>query len=225
MRKRPNRLNHQRRASGEADWRELDKITRSIKEIVALVEDGSGSGALLARLRELEAREDELRARLAQAPMDIPDIRPNVAGIYRWKVEGVAEALQRPPERDEAVEAIRALIEDITSRPGPGVATSPRRCLATSARSSNGRLKNRTLAVGAARECRFEMVAGTGSNLNLQTQKGRPLRAAGLRDFASQVEMVAGARNRRYRAAPGGSIGVDILRGLVPEGLVSVNIT
>jgi site-specific DNA recombinase len=48
-----NRLNRERRASGEADRRELDKITRSIKEIVALVEDGSGSRALLARLRAL----------------------------------------------------------------------------------------------------------------------------------------------------------------------------
>lgn len=38
-----------------------------------------------------------------------------------------------------------------------------------------------------------EMVAGPRSNLNLQTQKGRPLGAAGLREFASQVEMVAGA--------------------------------
>ena len=36
----------------------MDKITRSIKEIVALVEDGGGSRALLVRLRELEAREE-----------------------------------------------------------------------------------------------------------------------------------------------------------------------
>ena len=114
-----NRLNRERRSSGDADRRELDKITRSIKEIVALVEDGSGSRALLARLRELEAREDELRAHLAQAPVDIPDIHPNVAGIYRRKVERLAEALQHPQERDEAAEAIRALIDRITLTPGP----------------------------------------------------------------------------------------------------------
>lgn len=52
-----NRLNRERRADGEAERRELNKITRSIKEIVALVEDGGGSRALLARLRDLEARE------------------------------------------------------------------------------------------------------------------------------------------------------------------------
>lgn len=69
-----------------------------------------------------------------------------------------------------------------------------------------------------------EMVAGPRSNLNLQTQKGRPPGAAGLREFASQVEMVAGARNHRFGAtlsnrrhiftgttARGGLIFVDIM--------------
>ena len=51
--------------------------------------------------------------------VDIPDIHPNVAGIYRRKVERLAEALQRPQERDEAAEAIRAHIEHITLTPGP----------------------------------------------------------------------------------------------------------
>jgi len=113
-----NQLNRERRAGTEAERHELDKITRSIKEIVALVEDGSGSRALSARLRELEAREDDLTERLSRAPMDIPDIHPNVAGIYRRKVERLAEALQHPQERDEAADAIRALIDRITLTPG-----------------------------------------------------------------------------------------------------------
>jgi hypothetical protein len=113
-----NRLNWERRSSGDIDRRELDKITRSIKEIVASIEDGSGSRALAGRLRELEAKEDELTARLAQMPVDIPDIHPNVAGIYRRKVERLAEALRRPEERDEAADAIRSLIECIALTPG-----------------------------------------------------------------------------------------------------------
>ncbi len=113
-----NRLNWERRSSGDADRRELDKIARSIKEIVATIEDGSGSRALAARLGELESKEDELNARLTQVPVDIPDLHPNLAGIYRRKVERLAEALRRPDERDEAAEAIRALIERITLTPG-----------------------------------------------------------------------------------------------------------
>jgi site-specific DNA recombinase len=113
-----NRLNHERRASGEADRRDLDKIARSIKEMLALIEEGSGSRAMVARMRELEAREDEIRARLDAAPVDLPDLHPNAAGIYRRKVERLAEALQMPQERDEAADAIRALIERITLTPG-----------------------------------------------------------------------------------------------------------
>jgi site-specific DNA recombinase len=113
-----NRLNRDRRSSGDADRRELDKLGRSMKEILTLIEDGGGSRAMVVRLRELEAREDELKARLARTPSDIPDIHPNVADIYRRKVERLAEALQHPQERNEAAEAIRGLIECITLTPG-----------------------------------------------------------------------------------------------------------
>jgi site-specific DNA recombinase len=113
-----NHLNRERRSSGDTSRRELDKIARSIKEIVAMIEDGAGSRALAARLRELEAREDELNARLSQVPTDIPDIHPNVSEIYRRKVERLAIALRQPQERDEAAEAIRALVERITLSPG-----------------------------------------------------------------------------------------------------------
>ena len=70
------------------------------------------------RLRELEARQDELRERLATAPADIPDIHPNVAGLYRRKVERLAEALRDPQERNEAAEAVRGLIERIVLTSG-----------------------------------------------------------------------------------------------------------
>ncbi|WP_328285757.1 recombinase family protein [Magnetospirillum molischianum] len=114
-----NRRNHTRRADGETERRELDKIARTIKELVTQVEDGGGSRAVMARLRELEAREDEINARLAQAPADIPDIHPNVADIYVRKVARLAEALSHTDERDEAADAIRSLIEKITLTPGP----------------------------------------------------------------------------------------------------------
>jgi hypothetical protein len=89
----------------------------------------------MTRLRELEAKQDELTERLSRAPVDMADVHPNIAGIYRRKVERLAEALRRPPERDEAAEAIRSLIERITSRspPAPGAARPPRHCTATSA--------------------------------------------------------------------------------------------
>ena len=115
-----NRLNRERRAGGEADRKALADVEKKLKEIVTVIEDGGYSRPLMTRLRELEAKQDELTERLSRAPADIPDLHPNVAGVYRRKVERLAEALRRPQERDEAAEAIRALIDHITLTPGPG---------------------------------------------------------------------------------------------------------
>ena len=114
-----NRLNRERRSSGDADRKSLTDVEKSIKEIVTAIENCGYSRPLMDRLRELEAKQDELSERLSRMSVDIPDIHPNVAGIYRRKVERLAEALQRPQERDEAAEAIRALIERINLAPGP----------------------------------------------------------------------------------------------------------
>ena len=113
-----NRLNRERRANGESDRKELTRVEKKIADIVAAIEDGGYTRALTDRLRELEARQDELRERLAIAPADIPDIHPNVADLYRRKVERLAEALRDPRERAAAAEAVRSPIERIVLTPG-----------------------------------------------------------------------------------------------------------
>jgi len=112
---RPYALRGQHRAGSDADRQAVADVEKKIKEIVTVIEDGGYNRPLMTRLRELEAKQDELTERLSRAP----DIHPNVAGIYRRKVERLAEALRRPQERDEAAEAIRALIDHITLTPGP----------------------------------------------------------------------------------------------------------
>ncbi len=97
----------------------MDKTVKAIKGLVTLVEEGQGSRALVERLRDLEAQEDAIRARMNAAPIETPDIHPNLAEIYRRKVARLAEALNHPTERDEAANAIRSLIERITLTPGP----------------------------------------------------------------------------------------------------------
>ena len=114
-----NRLNREQRLSGESDRRRLADVQKKIAEIVSVIENGGSSRPLMTRLRELEAKEDELAERLSRAPMDFPDIHPNVADIYRCKVERLAEALRSPQDRAEAADAIRSLIERITLTPGP----------------------------------------------------------------------------------------------------------
>ena len=113
-----NRLNRERRASGASDRRELAEIKKKIAAMIAAIEDGGYVRGMSDRLRELEARQDELAERLSAAPADLPDIHPNVAEIYRRKVARLAEAVNRPEDRDEAASAIRGLIERIVIAPG-----------------------------------------------------------------------------------------------------------
>jgi site-specific DNA recombinase len=82
-----NRLNRERRASGEGHRSELVKIHRTLKQMLSGIEEGGHTRGMTERMRELEAREDVLKELLAQEPADIPDIHPNVSGIYRKKVE------------------------------------------------------------------------------------------------------------------------------------------
>ena len=113
-----NRLNHERRASGEIDRKELAAVEKKIATMISIIDDGGYVKGMIDRLRELEARQNELTARLAIAPVNLPDIHPNVASIYRRKVERLAEALNKPDERAEAASAIRGLIERIVLTPG-----------------------------------------------------------------------------------------------------------
>jgi len=114
-----NRLNRERRTAGDADRRALADIERKLREIVSAIEDGGYSRMLSDRLRELEAKHDKITERMARSPVDLPDIHPNVADIYRRKVARLADALNHPEDRHEAADALRGLIERIVLKPGP----------------------------------------------------------------------------------------------------------
>ena len=113
-----NRLNRERRASGASDRAELAELDRKIKAMVAVIEDGGYARGVLDRMREMEARQDELNERLAAVLADVPDIHPNIAIVYRRKVERLAAALADPRDRDEAAGSIWGLIERIVLTPG-----------------------------------------------------------------------------------------------------------
>ena len=113
-----NRLNRERSASSAAERKELADIEKKIDGIVDAIQDGAYSAVLKERLHGLEARKKELNDRLAAAPRELPDIHPNVSGIYRRKVARLAKALGKPEERDAAAAAIRGLIDGIVLKPG-----------------------------------------------------------------------------------------------------------
>ena len=113
-----NRLNRERNAAGEAGRKELAEIEKKMATMISVIEDGGYVKGMIDRLREIEARQEELKERLATVPPEIPDIHPNIAGVYKRKVARLADALCNPEERDAAATAIRGLIERILLTPG-----------------------------------------------------------------------------------------------------------
>jgi site-specific DNA recombinase len=114
-----NRQNHERRAQAETSRRTLvEKIERSIKGIMDAIEDGMYQPAMKARMGELEQQKAEIEARLAEAPVDPPDVHPNIAELYRAKVIRLAETLAEPESNGEAREDIRSLVGEVVVTPG-----------------------------------------------------------------------------------------------------------
>ncbi|WCM25852.1 recombinase family protein [Sphingomonas sp. QA11] len=193
-----NRLNHQRRAASTADKADMERVSKAIRGLVTMVEDGQGTRTLIERLRDLESQEDAIRARTDAAPIDAPDIHPNIAEIYRKKVERLAEALNHPAERDEAADAIRGLIERVTLTPGAKrgevnavlhgefgtiLEWMERRGDGAGAKTATA------LAGGPERAVMRSMVAGTRNQRYRRNKSGDP--------EGSPVSLVAGAHNQR----------------------------
>lgn len=113
-----NRLNRERRSNGDA-WRvELAKVEKQIQGIIEAIKDVMHQPSMKGAMDGLEARKVELTAPLADVPEDVPDLLPSAATVYAKKVEHLTEALNRPGERAEAAEALRALIEKIVLKSG-----------------------------------------------------------------------------------------------------------
>ena len=112
-----NRQNHERRASEADDRQRLDKARRGIAGIVSAIEDGGYSRPLMDRLKVLEAEVEAIEQALAAKPRDVPDVHPNVAELYRRKVERLIDALNDPDDRVKAATALRAVIDRVVVSP------------------------------------------------------------------------------------------------------------
>ena len=85
-----------------------DLAAKTHRGIRGRVEAGKAGGGrsyvrgMSNRLRALEARQDEIAARFSAAPAYLPDIHPNVATVYRRKVERLT-ACAEPTEENACV--------------------------------------------------------------------------------------------------------------------------
>jgi len=113
-----NRQNRERRAQADIDRKALDKVNRGIVGIMSAIEDGMYQPAMKARMDDLEQQKAEITARMADVPIDVPDIHPNIAEIYKTRVKQLSAALNDPELHNQAAEAIRALVGEVVLTPG-----------------------------------------------------------------------------------------------------------
>ena len=113
-----NRLIRRRNASADADRTELAAVKRKKANLLSVIEDGGHVQGVHDRLRDLDARQHELKERIAAAPQEVPDADPNIETSYRMSVSCLAETLRTAKERDAARSIIRGLIERIVLVPG-----------------------------------------------------------------------------------------------------------
>jgi len=179
-----NRLNRERRSSGDAWKAELVKIEKQIRGIIEAIKAGMFHESMKAEMDTLEARKTELNALLADAPEDTPDILPSASAIYAKKVSALTKALNRKEERQEAAETLRGLIEKISLTPGPErgeIYATLHGELGTilnwTERQAIGKAAKTTKPAADATGLSLSVVAGAGSNLHL---------------LPEQVKMVAG---------------------------------
>jgi hypothetical protein len=87
--------------------RDLERIDRQIKRLVDVILEGSDAQAINAKLKELEAEKSRLTNALEISPQDEPLLHPNLATIYRARVDAL-EALLRDPEQGREALSRRA---------------------------------------------------------------------------------------------------------------------
>jgi len=95
----------------------LEQVERKITSLIDAIAEGFRSPDLQARLDTLSAQRDELRGKLSAAPPVLPPFNVDLATMYRQQVGRLHTTLQDPKTRQEAVEQLRTLIEEV--RLGP----------------------------------------------------------------------------------------------------------
>ncbi|CAH1698312.1 hypothetical protein BOSEA1005_11365 [Hyphomicrobiales bacterium] len=96
----------------------ITAVQRKIDGIMAAIEDGLYQPAMKQRLADLEDEKRLLNARLWDAKEPSPVlVHPNLAEAYRRRVAALESLLDDPDLRDEAMEAIRSMIERIVVTP------------------------------------------------------------------------------------------------------------
>ena len=99
---------------------DIEKVERDLARLIEAIKSGVPGDAVKDEIAALEARKIELKRKLEDVPAPKPRLHPNLADVYRNKVENLIDALNAPGTVSEASEAIRSLIEAVRLTPQDG---------------------------------------------------------------------------------------------------------
>ena len=112
-----NRHRREETAARAGKERELAEVRRKLDGLIDAIAEGIRGPGLQQKLDDLEARRAALEGELAADPPPPVRLHPNLAQVYRSKVERLHEALADPGLRDEALGILRGLIERVVIHP------------------------------------------------------------------------------------------------------------
>ena len=98
-----NRIRMEETADVDAAGRDLGRVTQQIDKLVMAIADGADALPLNTKIKELEARQSRLQDQLDRATDPEPLIHPNLAEVYRAKVENLASLLLDPTEQGRSL--------------------------------------------------------------------------------------------------------------------------
>ena len=107
-----NRVRSEASSLRVARRRELERLDRQIKRLIDAILNGADATSINSKLNELEAERSALTSELALSINEEPLLHPNLALIYRTRVEALSELFQSDADC-EAIEMLRSIIEEI----------------------------------------------------------------------------------------------------------------
>ena len=118
-----NRQRMSNSANIDRTRQQIDRTTRQISHLVDAVANGADAKSINEKLKELELTRAKLETDLADIPIGQPLLHPNLAKIYREKVECLSEAINDPNHGRQVFEIIRGLIAEVRLVPSEGALT------------------------------------------------------------------------------------------------------
>jgi site-specific DNA recombinase len=161
-----NRLQAEASAGVASRQRELDRVKRQLDDLVEAITNGLRDTTIQRKLDSLEERREALEREIADGPAPVVRLHPQLAEVYRDKVQRLHEALGKDADDPAALELARGLISRVTVTSGVG-----------------------------SRELVLDLEGEIAAMVRLALGRAAPSAGADLVLFSSSVKVVAGTRN------------------------------